>query len=58
MFNNKLFCIHRHIELSSNVANAKFVFTVINYGSMSQGKIGFNNLQVNIIRKKFFFGKK
>ncbi|CAF1205720.1 unnamed protein product [Adineta steineri] len=35
----------RHIELSSSVTNAKFVFTVVQYGSMPQGKIGFNTLQ-------------
>ncbi|CAF4015477.1 unnamed protein product [Rotaria sordida] len=35
----------RHIELSSGVTNTKYVFTIIKYGSMSQGKIGFNTLQ-------------
>ncbi|CAM2716433.1 unnamed protein product [Rotaria socialis] len=35
----------RHIELSSSITNTKFIFTIIKYGSMSQGKIGFNTLQ-------------
>jgi len=50
--------IDRHVELSSSITNTKFVFTVIKYGSMSQGKIGFNNLQVNILKKIYFYNKK
>jgi len=42
----ELVCFHRHIELSSNVTNIKFVFTTVPYGAMPQGKIGFNTLQV------------
>jgi hypothetical protein len=42
----ELLCFHRHIELSSSVTNIKFVFTTVPYGSMPQGKIGFNTLQV------------
>ena len=47
---------YRHIEISSHVANQKFVFTTVPYGSMSQGKIGFNTLQVRLF--KIFQSKK
>ncbi|CAF1344258.1 unnamed protein product [Adineta steineri] len=35
----------RHIEVSSSVSPAKFIFTITKYGLMPQGKIGFNTLQ-------------
>jgi hypothetical protein len=47
--------LYRHIELTSTVANTKYIFTTIKYGSMAQGKIGFNTLQV---RYYFFEIKK
>ena len=37
---------YRHIELSSTVSATKYVFTTTKYGLMTQGKIGFNTLQV------------
>lgn len=39
--------LFRHIELSSNVASSKFVFTVTPFGGMPQGRVGFNTLQVS-----------
>lgn len=46
--------IFRHVELSSGVTNSKFIFTLMKYGSMSAGKIGFNTLQVRnaFVRKE------
>lgn len=42
----------RHIELTSPINNVKYIFTTVKYAAISQGKIGFNTLQV-IFHEKY-----
>jgi hypothetical protein len=46
--------LYRHVEISSNKTDTKFVFTIRKDESMPQGKIGFDTFQVRFYRILYY----